>query len=369
LRRPFDKHIDNEELDALVPSPSETGREGHRLSPDVVTEARRHVASCLDCNRKVRKYRLLVSRFSTVAAEATPSEVDCHEDVDWCEVVAGLWPELKASQLMMHAALCDHCGPLLRAATRLHYDPSPQGDKLQAEAMAQPLSDLSQPGIRRFPFWQSVKWLAPALALLALIGVLSRRPTSSRQLSGSQFAEFAVRTHRQHEQGSLALDIRSDSQQALNEWFKGKAPFPVALPASPAAPGEERPYRLEGARLVQVEGKSAAFIAYHVQMSKLPTDKMQMASASLIVAPDSLAVASGGIEADFKKIRFHYSMVGGYRVVLWSVHGLTYGLVSREDNSNQRSCMVCHSAMRDRDLSHTPVPSSAGRNTVQLFLQ
>jgi hypothetical protein len=364
VSRPFGKHIDNEELDALVPSPSETGRDVYRLSPDVVNEARRHVASCVDCSRKVRKYGLLVNRFSNVAAEAAPPGVDCPKDVDWCEVVAGLWPELKARQLTRHAALCDHCGPLLRAATRLRYDPKPQ-DELQAESKVPSSSDRGW----RFPFWQSMKWLSPALALLVIVGVLSKRPTPSPQLSGSKFAEFAVRTHRRHEQGSLALDIRSDSQQALNEWFKGKAPFSVALPASPAAPGEERPYRLEGARLVQVDGNTAAFIAYHVQMSKLPTARMQMAPASLIVAPDSLAVASGGVEADFKKIRFHYSMVGGYRVVTWSVHGLTYALVSQEDNGTQRSCMVCHSAMRDRNLSHTPTPLNAGSSTVQLFLQ
>ncbi len=38
------------------------------------------------------------------------------EDVDWHEVAAGLWPEWKAKKLILHAALCDHCGPLLRAA-------------------------------------------------------------------------------------------------------------------------------------------------------------------------------------------------------------------------------------------------------------
>jgi hypothetical protein len=38
------------------------------------------------------------------------------------------------------------------------------------------------------------------------------------------------------------------------------------------------------------------------------------------------------------------------------VNGLTYALVSEEGNDTQKSCMVCHSAMRDRDLSHTPTP-------------
>jgi hypothetical protein len=59
---------------------------------------------------------------------------------------------------------------------------------------------------------------------------------------------------------------------------------------------------------------------------------------------------------DFKKVSFHYATVDGYKVVTWSVHGLTYALVSEEGNNTQRSCMVCHSAMKDRDLSQTPAP-------------
>ena len=86
---------------------------------------------------------------------------------------------------------------------------------------------------------------------------------------------------------------------------------------SPEAPGEERPYRLEGARLVPVGGKTAAYIAYQMQ----------------------------------------------------TLHGLTYALVSQEGNNTQRSCTVCHSAMRDRDLSQTPTPLGAGGDAVQPVLQ
>jgi hypothetical protein len=77
---------------------------------------------------------------------------------------------------------------------------------------------------------------------------------------------------------------------------------------------------------------------------------------SLMVTPDSVAVASGGIAVDYKKVSFHYGMVEGYKVVTWSQHGLTYALVSHEGNNTQGSCMVCHSPMRDRDLTHTPSP-------------
>jgi anti-sigma factor RsiW len=196
--------------------------------------------------------------------------------------------------------------------------------------------------------------------MMVIVGVLSTRSRlSSTPLSGLEYAKFAVNTHRQHAQGSLALDVRSDSQQTLNEWFKAKLQFPLALPASPAVPGEERPFRLEGARLVPVGGRTAAYIAYQMQASPV----------SLMVAPDSVAIATGGVEADFKKVSFHYRMVEGYKVVTWSLHGLTYALVSQEGNSTQRSCMVCHSAMRDRDLSETPTPLRAERNALEPLWQ
>jgi anti-sigma factor RsiW len=364
MGRPSDKHIDNQELGALVPSSSEGGQELHRLSPGAIREAERHVESCEDCSIKVSKYRQLVNRsLNVVVSEAAPPGADCpkDKDVDWHEVGAGLWPEWKATQLLMHAALCDHCGPLLRAAMSVDDDPTPQEEKLLAELKAPsrpdhiPIRVPPPPPPRRF-----MRWLIPALALMVIVGVLSTIPPSRpTPLSGTKFAEFAVSTHRQHAQGSLALDVRSDSQQTLNEWFKTKLPFSLALPASPAAPGEERPYRLEGARLVQVRGKTVAYIAY----------QMQTGPASLVVTPDSVAVASGGIKVAFKKVSFHYRTVEGYKVVTWSLHGQTYALVSQEGNSTQRSCMVCHSAMRDRDLTHTPTPLRAEGNAVERVLQ
>jgi len=345
LGRPIDRHIDNEELSALVPSLSETGQEPRGLSPDAVREAERHVESCRGCNRKVSKYRQVVN---LAVSEASPRGTGCPngQDVNWHEVAAGLWPELKARQLIMHAALCDHCGPLLRAATSVDDDPTPQEQKLLAELKA-PSRPYHIPMASPPPHRKIIRWLVPALALMLIVGVLSTRPPSSpMRLSGSQFAEFAVSTHRRHSQGILALDCRSDSQQTVNEWFKTKLPFTLALPASPAAPGEERPYRLEGARLLQVAGSNAAYIAY----------QMQTVPVSLVVTPDSVAVASGGVKVDYTKVSFHYRTVEGYKVVTWSLHGQTYALVSQEGNSTQRSCMVCHSAMGDRDLSNTPTP-------------
>jgi anti-sigma factor RsiW len=365
LGRPIGKHIDNEELNALVPTSSESGHEPHKLSPEIVSEAKSHAATCADCGAKVSNYQRLVNGTAKVlTSAAAPYRANCpkESDVDWHEVAAGLWPEAKARQLIMHAALCDHCGPLLRAATSA--DPTPEEAKLLAELKAPSRPDLFSPSAPGSSSrWQFPRWLVPAMALMAIVGAFIARPSPSMPLSGPRFAEFAVRTHREHERGQLALEVSADSQQTLNQWFAAKAPFSLALPASPAAPGEERPYRLEGARLVQVGDKTAAFIAYHTQ-----TAQLQTAAASLVVTPDSVAVASGGVVVDSKKVSFHYSTVEGYKVVTWSLHGLTYALVSEEGNSTQRSCMVCHSAMRDRDLSHTPAPLRTRLDAIRSFL-
>jgi anti-sigma factor RsiW len=366
LGRPFGKHIDNQELNALVPSRSEAGRELRGLPADIVREAQLHVRSCVDCGRKVWKYWLLLNRTSIVAPEVAAPEVaapgaDCpkDDDVNWYEIATGLWPESKATQLISHAAFCAHCGPLLRAATRMEYFPTPQEEMVLAGLkIPTPVDSSAVSGWRH---WLSLKWLAPVMALMLLTGVwLTRSLVSSLPLSGQQIAEFAVATHRQHAQGALPLDMRTDSQQALNAWFNARLQYALSLPASAPAPGEQRPYRLEGARLVRLGNKTGAYIAYQTSEPATP-----LTSVSLMVAPDSVGVATGGVEVHFNKVTFHYSRVDAYKVVTWSVHGLTYALVSNEDNATQRSCMVCHSAMRDRELTHIFTPRLLARNGVE----
>jgi len=344
-----------------VPSFSEAGHDAPKVPADGLRDAERHVLSCAECEAKVSKYRRLVSGGANVVPEAAPPGNDCPTNVDWHEVAAGLWPELKTRQLIMHAALCDYCGPLLRGATSVNGGAPAEPKNLPTKAVALvrtgPVRRLAWP---LSPLRQHMTWLVPAVAMMVIAGILVTAPSSSKApLTGKKFAEFAVSTHKQHAHGDLDLDIHTDSQQILNEWFKAKSEFPLALPASAALPGEQRPYHLEGARLVEVGGKTAAYVAY----------EMQPGDASLIVAPDSVAVAAGGVEVDFKKVSFHYSMVDGYRVVTWSVHGLTYGLVSQEGNSTQKSCMVCHSPMRDRDLTNIPTPFATKGRVVESIFQ
>jgi len=348
VARPIDQHIDSKELNALVPSVPATEPNTPHLHPDIVRQAERHVQVCLECSRRVAKYREMMDRLSSaVVPAAAPRRAGCpqDQDVDWQEVADGMWPELKAKQLIMHAARCEHCGPLLRAASSAEATPDEEQLLAQLKAPSQPRSTRSPGSVWRVR--EASAWLVPAAALIAFVGILITRPSlSPPKVAASTFTEFAVNVHRQHAGGNLPLEVCSDSMQTVNQWLQARSQFSIALPDSPALPGDERPYQLEGARFVQLGNTRAAYIAYRVQSGPV----------SMIVTPDSVTVASGGVEASFPKVTFHYAMVEQHRVVTWTAHGLTYALVSQEGSHSQQSCMVCHSALRDRDLSRTPTP-------------
>jgi hypothetical protein len=300
----------------------------------------------------VWKYWMLVNRVSTVLSENAPPGPECPRaaDVSWQEIAKGLWPELKATQLMMHAAVCDHCGPLLREATRRQNSE----DALLSTLVDSPRDAARLSGPNARSLWQAVRLIGPALVLIAIAaawGLKSSIPL--RQLSGREIAEFAVLNHRKHLRHDASLDLTTDSLATLNTWLKANSQLSLSLPTSAGVPDESHPYSLEGARLLRLSGKTAVFIAYQ------PLDRSPSPRVSLTVTPDSLGVASGGAVADFKKVSFHYSMVRKYKVVTWSLHGLTYSLVSSEGPATQKSCMVCHSVMKDRDLTDVPTPLSS----------
>jgi anti-sigma factor RsiW len=352
MGRPFDKHIDDRDLNVLVPSSAD---EGQRLYSPVrasIREAEHHLASCAECRGKVAQYRQLVNRTNGDVYAVGTRLPDCPADIDWDEVAAGLWPKLKTQQLIAHAARCGYCGPLLRAASA--EEPTPQEEEFLAQLKVPSRPAVyatreTSPARRSLSIWRQLldwKVLVPAGALLVLVAALSAGRLSSSPLSGKELAQFAASTHEQHFQGRLALDLESDSQPLLNEWLREKSQFALALPGASESPGEKLPYRIQGARFIQIRNQTAAYIAY----------QMQGDPVSLIVTPISVAVASGGVTFDFKKVSFHYQQIQNYKVVTWSVHGLTYALVSQEGNNTQRSCMVCHSTMRDRDLTHTRTP-------------
>lgn len=189
---------------------------------------------------------------------------------------------------------------------------------------------------------QSVKrlsWPVPVAAiLLASLGLLLV-PGILRQSRAESYIETAVAAHRGFLNGSLPLEVQSESPSVVTAWFTGKVPFTFRLPSSPEESGHDQVYRLMGGRLVNLKGGYVALVAYQMQQQKI----------SLLVSSSRDAVAAGGEEVPSGGIVFHYSKQAHFNVITWSTHGLTYALISSLPGSGRQSCLVCHQSMSDGD--------------------
>ena len=186
-------------------------------------------------------------------------------------------------------------------------------------------------GAHHWPAWMAAILLLAA-GLLPMLGIL-------RQANANSYIEAAVTTHRGSLNGSLPLEIVSDSPGAVTSWFAGKVPFDFRLPTSEREPGHEQVYRLTGGRLVNYKGGYAALVSYQMQQQKI----------SLLVSSTQSALAAGGEKVPSGGIVFHYSKRAGFTIITWSTHGLTYALVSSLPGSGRQSCLVCHQDMANGD--------------------
>jgi CHAT domain-containing protein len=210
LTRPFDKHLDSDELDGLVSSPAASVSDSGRPSEPSLEDARRHVESCQDCSRKVQMHKSVQSGILNLSVRRNvPPGPDCVPETEWLNVAAGLLPEAKARELMKHAAQCGHCGPLLKsAAETLAEDITPGEEALLASLdsarpkwqknMAVTLQTNVQ-GRQPKPFRLRAifSWPTPAyafagiaaIAIVAWIGVRTLRPPSAVQLLAQAYTE------------------------------------------------------------------------------------------------------------------------------------------------------------------------------------
>jgi CHAT domain-containing protein len=123
LTRPFDKHLDSDELDELVSSRGTSASGSKQLSEHALGEAQRHVESCQDCSRKLQMHKSVHSEILRMRApNPSPPTPECLGEAEWLEVAAGLYPDAKTRELMKHAAQCGHCGPLLKKAAEILAD-------------------------------------------------------------------------------------------------------------------------------------------------------------------------------------------------------------------------------------------------------
>ncbi len=210
MTRPFDKHLDSDELDRLV-SLQETSASGsEQLSEPVLREAQRHVESCQDCSRRLRRHEFVHGEISRMRVpNPSPSTPECMGDTEWLEVAAGLLPEAKTRELMKHAAQCGHCGPFLKnAAEALVDEATPSEEALLAslqsarpewrQNMAATLRDSVRERQPMSSWWRAViAWPTPAYAFagavavvaVAWVGMWVLHPPSAEQLLAQAYTE------------------------------------------------------------------------------------------------------------------------------------------------------------------------------------
>jgi CHAT domain-containing protein len=213
LIRPPDRHLDSDELDALVASQASGVPVFGRLSEDAVQEAQRHVESCENCDRKVQMHRSAQSAISLRVMSCQVAEgPNCSDETEWVKVAAGLLDETQAKERMNHAAQCGHCGRLLRNAVEtLSDEATPYEEEVLASlTSARPewhreMSRTLQSAIQerqlrddRNAWWRGMfAWPKPvfafagiaAVAAFAWVGLRTLRPPSAEQLLAQAYTE------------------------------------------------------------------------------------------------------------------------------------------------------------------------------------
>ncbi len=177
-----------------------------------------------------------------------------------------------------------------------------------AKVLTRPLQSASH----RAPNWRAL-----VAAILLIATGLLLLPRTLRQSRANSYIEAAIAAHRSFLNGSLPLEIQSESPSVVTAWFAGRVPYNFRLPSSAEESGHEQVYRLTGGRLVNYKDGYAALVAYQVQQQKI----------SLLVSSSKSAVAAGGEEVPSGGIVFHYSKQASFNVITWSTHGLTYALI------------------------------------------
>jgi anti-sigma factor RsiW len=204
------------------------------------------------------------------------------------------------------------------------------------QILASPLRSVAQPTFR----WKQLVGVglvtAPVFLFIPPIVQLAR---------ANAFVEAAAATHRSYLEGNLPMEIHTSSSDAVTAWFAGKVPFHFQLPESQQPLNGPQIYQLNGSRLVNYRGGYAALATYEMRGDKI----------SLLVVPTTSARAEGGEEIQSGRLTFHDHTVGGFKVITWSNHGLTYALVSSLPGSGRQSCLVCHQDLADHvKFSHHP---------------
>lgn len=275
--------------------------------------------------------------------------------------------ELEGSErkgLEAHLKACEACRSIFASERRfleavrqskpLHLASTELRNRIRELVTEVPVAPVAPPRLRRRVYGmlrpenpsyaRLLNWRVVVLAAIAILVLPSAlwlfKSGNSPSNTPSDFALMAADTHLRHTRGQLPLEIASESPAQISDWFGNKVRFSVKLPNYQESSGQEKLYRLEGARLVGYKDDYAAYVAY--QMNTRPI--------SLVITADTVAQPTGGEEIKARGLTFHYDAIHGLKVITWSDRGLTYALVSDLEERGQQSCVVCHQGTKDQDF-------------------
>jgi anti-sigma factor RsiW len=263
---------------------------------------------------------------------------------------------------LTHVNECAHCREQLESEQRLSallrrtHPLYPASEQLRARVEGVVTHHSAAAGDRRFELRKrlvsffsrpvehvrrptiNLRVVASGFAAIAL--VVAFVPFTLQRVRAAEYVDTAVSAHRNYLEGKLPLEFNSDSPGEIASWFAGKVPFHFELPASQVGANVDPAFRLSGARVLSFRGGHAALVTYHSKGEEI----------SLLVASSKSATAFGGGDAlRSNGLTFYFTSKGGFNVVTWTNHGLTYALVSSLHGSAQHSCLVCHQNFANRN--------------------
>lgn len=186
--------------------------------------------------------------------------------------------------------------------------------------------------------------LSAVAALLLLVGgglALYRQ----RQPDNELMLRTAISTHQLIEQHSLALDVNSDSPQAVSNWFTNKVAFPFHMADSGLASHDRDKYKLMGGRLMTVEKERVALLAFQLSGDTI----------TLLIAPERMIKPFGSTVTDSDGVKLYSQNRDAFHLVTWRNRGLGYVLTAHNPARDFHQCSSCH------------VGSSESRHSVAIY--
>jgi anti-sigma factor RsiW len=244
-------------------------------------------------------------------------------------------------EIQTHLEGCGECAVLYRneklfldlLKTSLMSTTAPVGlhQKVQAILRSSASTIVSDP--RRPTRSRSV--LVPMLSVTVVLFIVAILHVRSDSLP--DLVNLALQTHQGYLKGQAPLDVRSSDPVRVVQWFEKRIGFPISLAQEPV-----KNFRLRGGRLIEFQGRKAAFLAYDMGQHRL----------SLVMTVSQGADFFDGQHFTFKQTRFYQSQHHGFHTLSWTQEGIAYVFVSEKQELNKQACLICHGDSKQQQAIH-----------------